>query len=81
MFLSLRELLPQLVQWQLLALIQQVEVENVSDSGTIWSGGITRGGGAWASNNTRGPLLTFNPIMEFFHELWWNYQGVKIEKL
>jgi hypothetical protein len=26
-------------------------------------------------------LLVFNPIVEFFRELWQNYQGVKIEKL
>ncbi len=26
-------------------------------------------------------LPTFNPIMEFFYKLWWNYHGVLILKL
>jgi hypothetical protein len=28
-----------------------------------------------------GPLHVFNPIVEFFHELQRNYQGVRIDKL
>jgi hypothetical protein len=45
------------------------------------SGGIIGGGGARASISTWGPLLIFNPVVEFFCELWWNYQGVKTKKL
>jgi hypothetical protein len=44
--------------------------ESASGSGTIGSGGIS------PSTNTRGLLLTFNLVMEFLQELWWNYQGV-----
>jgi hypothetical protein len=39
------------------------------------------GGGARESINMQGPLLAFNPIVEFFCGLWWNYQRVRIEKL
>jgi hypothetical protein len=28
-----------------------------------------------------GPLPTFNLVVEFFHELWQNYQRVTTEKL
>jgi hypothetical protein len=45
------------------------------------SGGTTIGDAARGFISTQGPLPTFNPIMEFFHELWHNYQGVRIEKL
>jgi uncharacterized membrane protein len=37
--------------------------------GTIGSGGSTRGGGAMASTSMRGPLPTFNLVVEFFHKL------------
>jgi hypothetical protein len=57
-------------------------ISSASGSGNaIRSGGITGGGGARASINTWGPLLVFNPFVEFFCELWWNYQGVRIKKL
>jgi hypothetical protein len=36
---------------------------------TTRSGGITKGGGVRASTSTWDPLPTFNPIVEFFHEL------------
>jgi hypothetical protein len=52
-----------------------------SGSGTTESGGIIKGGGAWAFINTRGPLPTFNLIVKKNYELQWNYKGVKIEKL
>jgi hypothetical protein len=54
---------------------------SASDNGTTGSGGTIEGGGAGASNNKRGPLFAFNPIMELFYELWRNYKGVKMEKL
>jgi len=52
-----------------------------SGSGAIGNGGTIEDGGAWASTNMRGPLFTFNLVMEFFCELQQNYQKVKIEKL
>ncbi len=55
--------------------------KNAIGSGTTKSGGTTRGGGARASITTRGPLLAFNLIVEFFCELRHNYKGVRIEKL
>jgi hypothetical protein len=51
------------------------------NGGTVGSGGIIRGGGVGASISTWGPLFAFNPIVEFFHELQQNYQGLRIEKL
>jgi hypothetical protein len=36
-------------------------------SGAIGSGGTKPSTSAW------GPLLAFNPVVEFFHELQWNY--------
>ncbi len=39
------------------------------------------GGGVRASIYTWGPLLIFNLVVEFFCELRWNYQGVRIKKL
>jgi hypothetical protein len=38
----------------------------VSGIGAIGNGGIIEGGGAWASTNMRGPLVTFHLVMEFF---------------
>ncbi len=49
--------------------------------GTIGSGGCTKDGGAMASTSMWGPLSTFNLVVEFFHKLWRNYEGVKTEKL
>jgi len=37
------------------------------------SGGTTEDGGVKASTSTRGPLPIFYPVVDFFHELWWNY--------
>jgi hypothetical protein len=34
-----------------------------------------------ASTSMWGPLSTFNLVVEFFHKLWRNYEGVKTEKL
>jgi hypothetical protein len=45
------------------------------------NGGTTKGDGAREFISTHGPLLAFNPIMAFFHELWHNYQGARIENL
>ncbi len=45
------------------------------------NGGTTKGDSAREFINTHGPLLTFNPIMAFFHELWHNHQGIRTEKL
>jgi hypothetical protein len=42
---------------------------SANGSGATESGGTTRGGGARASINARGPLPTFNQVVEFFHEL------------
>jgi len=53
----------------------------IRNGGIIGSGGIIRGGGVRASISTWGPLFAFNPIVEFFHELQQNYQGLRIEKL
>jgi hypothetical protein len=50
--------------------------ESANCSGAIESGGITEGGGARASNSTQGTLPIFNPVVDFFHELWQNYQRV-----
>jgi hypothetical protein len=55
--------------------------ENATSSGAIKSGGTTGGGSVGDSTNAWGPWPIFNPIVEFFRELRWNYQGVKIEKL
>jgi hypothetical protein len=44
-------------------------------SGTMGSGGTKPSTSAW------GPLLAFNLVVEFFHELQWNYQGVRIVKM
>jgi hypothetical protein len=46
--------------------------ESASGSRTTKSGGTTEGGGVRASTSTRGPLPIFYPIVDFFHELWWN---------
>jgi hypothetical protein len=43
--------------------------ENISDNGATGSGGTIKGGGATTFISTHGPLPTFNPIVEFFHEL------------
>jgi hypothetical protein len=53
----------------------------VSGNGAIGNGGTIGGGGVGACISTRGPLLVFNPIVQFFNELRQNYQRVKIEKL
>ncbi len=45
------------------------------------SSAATRSGSANLSTKKQGPLLTFNPIVEFFHVLQWNYQGIQIDKL
>jgi len=45
------------------------------------SSAATRSGSANPSTKKQGPLLTFNPIVEFFHVLQWNYQGIQIDKL
>ncbi len=42
---------------------------NISDNGATGSGGTIKGGGATTFTSTHGPLPTFNPIVEFFHEL------------
>jgi hypothetical protein len=34
--------------------------------GTTGNGGIIEDGGAWVSTNMRGPLFTYNLVMEFF---------------
>ncbi len=54
---------------------------NANGNGTIVNGGTTGGGGGRASSSTRGPLPIFNQVVEFFHELRQNYQGVRIENL
>ncbi len=55
---------------------------NTNSNATTKSGGtIGNGDGAMASTSMWGPLPAFNLILEFFHKLQWNYQGVKIEKL
>lgn len=50
--------------------------ENDSGSGTIGSGGAITSGGTSPSTNTRGLLLAFNLVVEFFQELQWNHQRV-----
>ncbi len=58
---------------------------SVSGSGTTTSGGTIKGSGTTegcgegASISMWGPLLAFNLVVEFFHELWHNYQGVRTE--
>jgi hypothetical protein len=37
----------------------------ISGIGATGNGGIIEDGGAWASINMRGPLLTFNLVMKF----------------
>jgi hypothetical protein len=70
MFLSLGELWPQVVQRQLLTNISSASgSKGTNGNGAIGSGGTTRGGGARASISTRGPLSTFNLVVEFLHEL------------
>ncbi len=54
---------------------------NASGNGTTRSGGTIGGGGVRATISTWGPLLVFNPIMEFFCELQHYYQGVRTKKL
>jgi len=54
---------------------------NISLANESGNGRTTRGDGAKEFISTHGPLFAFNLIMEFFHELWHNYQGVKTEKL
>jgi hypothetical protein len=80
MFLSLGELWPQVVQWQLLALIQQMEMEVLA---VVEPLEMVELPGWWcrASTSTHGPLPIFNQVVEFFHELQLNYKGVRTEKL
>jgi hypothetical protein len=54
---------------------------SISDIGAIRTSGTIGGGGAKASISMQGPLPIFNPVVEFFHELQQNYQGVRIQKL
>jgi hypothetical protein len=54
---------------------------SANGNGITESGGTNGGGGVGASTNTRGPLFVFNPVVELFHELQQNYQGVRIENL
>ncbi len=58
-----------MVHRQLLALIRQVgvEVPLVVEPSKVVE--LLGGGGVGASTSTWGPLLVFNPIVEFFHEL------------
>ncbi len=52
---------------------------NSCGNGATESGGTTKGGVIRASISTRGPSLTLNPVVEFFHdELQWNYQKIRI---
>jgi hypothetical protein len=53
----------------------------VNGNGAIGSGGTIGGGGVGACTSTQGPLLIFNPIVQFFNQLWQIYQRVGIEKL
>jgi len=45
----------------------------ISGNGTIGSSGTIGGGGAGACTSTWGSLPAFNPIVQFFNELWQNY--------
>jgi hypothetical protein len=77
MFLSLGELWPQVVQ-QLFSKWNG----SASGNGATKNGGITKGGVIRTSLSTRGPLLAFNPVVEFFHdELQRNYQRIRTKKL
>jgi hypothetical protein len=55
--------------------------KSANGNGAIGNVGTTGCGGARASTNTWGPLFAFNLVVEFFHELQWNYRRVRIEKL
>jgi hypothetical protein len=55
---------------------------SASGNGATKSGGTTKGGVIGTSISTRGPLLVFNPVVEFFRdELRQNYQRIRTKKL
>jgi hypothetical protein len=55
--------------------------KSASGNGSTKNCGTIGDGGARTSTSMRGSLLAFNPVVEFFCELQWNYRGAKIEKL
>jgi len=76
----IRGIVAQVVQWQLLALIRQMEMEVLA---VVEPLEMVELPGWWcmASISTHGPLPIFNQVVDFFHELRLNYKGVRIEKL
>jgi hypothetical protein len=47
--------------------------ENANGRRATKSGGTTEDGGVKTSISTQGPSPIFYPVVDFFHELWWNY--------
>jgi hypothetical protein len=81
MFLSVREFMSPSGAMTTINISLASGSGSATSNGTTRSGGTTKGGGAWASTSIWGPLLVFNLVVKFFHELWQNYEEVRIEKL